>query len=398
MNFARFNGGMFNGARVVAALALVTCTATASVSAEATYIHKSGSAISAVASIAANPFEYQFGSSSAFLGSANMVGTGKHTQATFCDVVGKATYRAYALRYTTSQAELGGSAEAIFIPASVFAFSDMVGGSSIYGEATKTHPGYGALEVVASVTPSEAVVYRMVLANIEGSVDWRVESGVNHVYDTYSDPTALSEVLIEDAGLVTKQVGALIYGVAYAESRATHIIKCQANMSATGEVGLQPVLIQSAQSTPGGSAELSATAEYHFQAEAMVSGVGTCSNVQALQKHLAHGSVNTPAAQIVAAPTVTLYGRSTVLATVACVGNLEYWFSLHGNPIGMVTLTAVPLVTHHWYGEVEIQASGGMSPIGYENLMAAMDPSRIFTRSQTVREFKRSESSRTFWK
>ena len=398
MGFAQFNGGMINGARVVAALAFVNCTASAQVDASVSNTRLASSVVAASASVAAKPFSYLFGDSSALVGQSHFLAQGAHLQSGEWASVAQATLIAYSVRSVLSQSELGGYATATFIPASILAWSDVLAGSSIAGEATKIQPGHVAFDVAANVLLGDPTAYRMVMADLLGSTEWRAESGINGVYEAYWDPAALSEVVIDDIGLVTKQVGALIYGVSYTTAHPTMIQKCKADTVASGELVPQPVLIKRGQTSVLASAEILASSEYQFKGAANPGGSAALVNQLAQQKHMAAVPVLGGEASITSNPPVLRMVQATVLGSVSCVGDIEYWVSLQGQVSATVEIEGLASVYHHWWGDADLLASGGMSPIGYENLMAPMNPAYVFTRPKSTREFKRSESSRTFWR
>lgn len=399
MGFARFNGGMINGARVIAALAFVNCTASAQVDASITNVRPARSVVAASASVAANPFSNLFGSASAFVGQSHLLAIGAHLQSGEWASVARANFIAYSVRQVISQAELGGYASATFIPASLLAWSDVLAGSDISGDATKIQPGKGALTVSAGVTLGDPTAIRMVTADLLGSTDWRVESGVNGVYEAYWDPETRSEVIIDDMGLVTKQVGALIYGVSYTTAQPTMVKKCKADVVVSGQVALQPVLVKRAQANVVASVALVPHVMYQFESAANPGGSAALLNPVARQKHMAAAQISAGTANVISNPPVIRVARvNGLLGSVACVGNIEYWAVSYGAVLATVDIAANALVSHIWQGQADLLASGGMSPIGYENLMAPMNPAYVFTRPKSAREFKRSESSRTFWR
>ena len=133
MNFLRFNGGTLNGARVVAALALVSCTAMASVSPQATHTNQLKAASVGTATIAGDATRKQFANAPALGGDGTLTASVQQAHHIAASVVGKASFIGYSLRYIYGAGDLVGSSEFVAVPASALGYAAFVGICSLLG-------------------------------------------------------------------------------------------------------------------------------------------------------------------------------------------------------------------------------------------------------------------------
>lgn len=437
MNSLRFNSGTLNGSRVVSALAFIACTATADVSANATYVHSSVATVVAGASFTASSIRNQFGSSSDFIGNAYFLVTPTHTHRVSSGVSGSADLVGYSLRYIGATADFVGMATATFVPANAFGTCSFVSTAEFNAEATKVQFGKGSSIGEGFVTLTEPVVIRYVLGNVLGSGSLYGETRINGVQEAYANPAALSSVDISDEGLVIKQVGALITGQAFVSSAETYTYSTKSNVVVTSEVTADAVLITYISGHAVGTASIVADITYFSVSDISLIGSANVANTSVAIKHAATGQAITNTASILASATRTINASTSPVsgsASIAAKGTYVYysgWDAIGSALIGAspsiayaaeCTITAstgisadpiVP-VPYHAYADftgstnlnvlaailrsaaANFTGSGYLSPIGYENLMSPVSADRTFVRPKRVREFSRPAGNKTF--
>jgi hypothetical protein len=210
MNRLRFNSGVFNSRSVAQALAFVAITASASVSAELTYVYRSASAINGAATLSVAPTQIR-SLDAAIVGNAFAAAVPSHQIAGRAACEGGAEFVAYVLRAVLSGADLGGSAELTAIPAGLFSSAEFSGTTEIYAAAVRDQRSAAAILAIAE-SEGDALASRTASAFCAGAVLFRVEPTLNGVHDTYADIEV--GAVAEFSALCTKLSAALVTGVA----------------------------------------------------------------------------------------------------------------------------------------------------------------------------------------
>lgn len=436
MNSLRFNGGVLNGARVIAALALVSCTSTASVDASATYVHTASASMPASAAVVANSIRNVFGNSSDFIGSGYLTATATQNHRSVADVFGSADFVAYSLRGIGAESNFIASADFQAVPASKLGSADVVAQATVSAVATKTQPGHAALQANGSLTLGGSLVTRHVQANILGTATLYPEVGIDRVFEAYVNPTAGSSITIEDAGVVIKQVGALIYGTADAQAIPTHHQQGYAQMVGYSDTIFDPASYIYAFASMGASADVSAAVQYSRMASASVTGQADFAPILPKQIHTAKvnieakGEISPSPSHVhkavaesingvanaawvvtyVASPKSNIAGGVEVAALAsinhAAQSAVQANAQINSDPIVPVPQLAISALTANVLFEADgvitrlayadITATGYLEPIGYRNLMGYVSPENQFSRAASVRTFTRNPNSRTF--
>lgn len=436
MNSLRLNGGMLNGARVIAALALVACTATAAISADATYVRPSSATITVSATLYDGITLTHTASAYPFTGDSYFVGNGEHTHATQSNVLGAAEFQAYSLREITAESFLGGTGFAAFVPASTLAYSNIGGGVSLEDAANIVQFGHTEATASAVTINSDVLISRFVEASLQGAGTLYVESCLNNVHDTYCNIQGES-VILEESGLVFKNADAIMQGAVFLSAQQSYTHAVGANISVSSFVEATPESILNAQASITGSSSFESEDTYSRMASATVIGTAGIPSVYALQSHQANGLILFGGGYLTATSYVTLNAVATLylgscnvaaythntwyvegipsgnvaidanasvehatfsdvvaVSTFDSSGNIPTPHLATSNFIVTSTVDAVGSQTH--FGEANMLVEGTLKPIGYENLLAIVPAARSFTRPKTVREFVRTGDGNSF--
>jgi hypothetical protein len=266
MNRLRFNSGAFNSRTVIQAIAFATITASAAVSADLSYVHRSAGAINGAATLSVSPTRIDAIAAS-IVGNAYAGGYADHQLAAASNFGGSAQVLGYVLRSTNSGADLGGSADMVVIPAADFGYADFSGGSDFAGEATRDQRSHAA--VVGTVLyAADSVVYRMAEAPCLGSVAFRVEPTVNGVHYSYADLQAVAA--LAGAGLVTKVASAEAVVEAFCAPTVTYRHRALVNAFATVDFTAAAELGKDSLASMLGQADLGAELTYIHPSAALI--------------------------------------------------------------------------------------------------------------------------------
>ena len=393
MNSLRFNGGALNSARVVMALAFVSCTSTATVDAAATTVRPAQASITVAATVSANPYRNAYGVSSAFIGQATLTGLAKQNHRAYGEVLGQASLVGYCLQYVPANADFTGSATASFVPASVLSSSDILTGVLFSAEAYKTQYGFSSMEVSAAMALQDALANRGVVGNVSGSGELYAEVTINGIHEAYTYPIAESSVVIQDSAVVIKQVGAILTGTAEVSVVETQHHRCHSSIETSGNFEITGITTIPAAADIGCSVVISSTAQRICIATGSVLGTVYVDSVTAIQQHSSHSDL-TGTVELVGTTELTSFGYATITGQVVFAAAGEKIIEVYADTLTTASLIATASANQAAMSEITV--TGYLEPIGYRNLLSPVPPERSFVRPKTLRTFSRNSSTRTF--
>lgn len=375
---------------MIAALAVVSCTASADISADLTYISEARSNVIGTAAVSPQADRTTFGGVSV-LGESFILAIPQHTQAIFGDVLGQSKLLAYSLRTVGVSCDITCSADFTAIPASTLGAANILASASLSGELTPILSAKGAIVAEAGIVTQDALAIRQVEANLDGSASLYIECGINGVFEAYANVAGTSDILVDETGLVIKTVGSLLYGTAYCSGEATQEHRSHANSTGYGSLVALGQTIRGAQSSVDASGELSADIQYHRMAQGtplctaeLVVNLFLVSQTHQGEMVGALGQANL----MVEGTRVTFGAGIPVYASAECTGKTTYIMRAAAAPYGEAEV--VGLAGHFLEAQAIIQAKSVILPIGYNSLMAPGASKRTFVRPRSLRIFVRS--------